>query len=567
MSALHDLLTVLREALAGTAWMDLLRYDPAHPLIFTRLFFWGFLLVVLTAYTVVHRWKGLRNAYLFLVSLFFYYKTSGLFVGILLFSTVSDFLIALAIARARPGLGKKLWLALALAINLALLCYFKYAHFVIENVNAALGTSFREVNWFAVWTNGLFGTQHVVDRILLPVGISFFTFQAISYAMDVYRGHVAPVRNILDYGFFVSFFPQLVAGPIVRASVFLPQLQREYRLERREFGMAVFWILNGLLKKFIIGDHIAVNFIDRVFADPSRYTGFENVLALGGYSLQVYADFSGYTDIAIGVALLLGFKLPTNFNSPYKADSVSDFWRRWHMSLSTWLRDYLYIPMGGNRSGSVFSWIMLGFIGAALMLLTGWFWLPVVYLSVVALMIVLVRLFPSFGNHITTNLNLMLTMLIGGLWHGASWMFVIWGGLNGLALVFHKYWKRISPLARTTHWAAHAFAVLCTFAFISFTRIWFRADSLATANKILHQIGHDFGWHLVPDVVVAFRNIILVILGGLVIHWLPASWKEWYRMRFAMLPIPVMVLVCVGVVFVLYQALTAEMQPFIYFQF
>lgn len=567
MSALHDLLTVLREALAGTAWMDLLRYDPAHPLIFTRLFFWGFLLVVLTAYTVVHRWKGLRNAYLFLVSLFFYYKTSGLFVGILLFSTVSDFLIALAIARARPGLGKKLWLALALTINLALLCYFKYAHFVIENVNAALGTSFREVNWFAVWTNGLFGTQHVVDRILLPVGISFFTFQAISYAMDVYRGHVAPVRNILDYGFFVSFFPQLVAGPIVRASEFLPQLQREYRLERREFGMAVFWILNGLLKKFIIGDHIAVNFIDRVFADPSRYTGFENVLALGGYSLQVYADFSGYTDIAIGVALLLGFKLPTNFNSPYKADSVSDFWRRWHMSLSTWLRDYLYIPMGGNRSGSVFSWIMLGFIGAALMLLTGWFWLPVVYLSVVALMIVLVRLFPSFGNHITTNLNLMLTMLIGGLWHGASWMFVIWGGLNGLALVFHKYWKRISPLARTTHWAAHAFAVLCTFAFISFTRIWFRADSLATANKILHQIGHDFGWHLVPDVVVAFRNIILVILGGLVIHWLPASWKEWYRMRFAMLPIPVMVLVCVGVVFVLYQALTAEMQPFIYFQF
>ena len=281
----------------------------------------------------------------------------------------------------------------------------------------------------------------------------------------------------------------------------------------------------------------------------------------------MYADFSGYTDIAIGVALLLGFKLPTNFNSPYKADSVSDFWRRWHMSLSTWLRDYLYIPMGGNRSGSVFSWIMLGFIGAALMLLTGWFWLPVVYLSVVALMIVLVRLFPSFGNHITTNLNLMLTMLIGGLWHGASWMFVIWGGLNGLALVFHKYWKRISPLARTTHWAAHAFAVLCTFAFISFTRIWFRADSLATANKILHQIGHDFGWHLVPDVVVAFRNIILVILGGLVIHWLPASWKEWYRMRFAMLPIPVMVLVCVGVVFVLYQALTAEMQPFIYFQF
>ncbi len=567
MSLLTELSAALAQQWADLHWRDLLLYDPAHPLIFTRLFFWGFFLVVLAGYTVTHRWKGLRNAYLFLVSLFFYYKTSGLFVGILLFSTVSDFLIALAMARARPGVGKKLWLALALTINLLLLCYFKYAPFVIENVNAAFGTSFHEVNWFALWTNGLFGTQHVVDRILLPVGISFFTFQAISYSMDVYRGHVQPVRNILDYGFFVSFFPQLVAGPIVRAAEFLPQLQRPYKLERQAFGIAVFWILNGLLKKAIIGDHIAVNFIDRVFADPLRYTGFENVMALFGYSLQVYADFSGYTDIAIGVAMLMGFQLPKNFNSPYKAANVGEFWKRWHMSLSNWLKDYLYIPMGGNRSGSVFSWIMLGFIGAAVVLLTGWLWLPVVYLSVVALMTVLVRLFPAFGRHITTNLNLMLTMLIGGLWHGASWMFVIWGGLNGLALVFHKYWKRISPLADSRHWAAHALAVALTFCFISFTRIWFRADSLATANGILHQIGGDFGWHLVPEVLVAFRDIFLVILAGLLIHWLPASWKEWYRTRFAALPIPVMMLVCVAVVFVLYQALTAEMQPFIYFQF
>ncbi|HEY0977514.1 MAG TPA: MBOAT family O-acyltransferase [Flavobacteriales bacterium] len=549
------------------SWKDLVTYRPEEPLIFTRFFFWGFFAVVLSVYAVVHRWKGMRNAYLFLVSLFFYYKTSGLFVAILIFSTFSDYFVALAMHRTRNGLHKKLWLALALTINLFLLCYFKYAHFLITNINAAFGTSFHEVNWFALWSNGLFGTKHLVDRILLPVGISFFTFQAISYAMDVYRGHVEPVRNILDYGFFVSFFPQLVAGPIVRASEFLPQLKRDYLLTRAAFGMAVFWILNGLLKKLVIGDYIAVNFIDRVFADPLRYTGYENLMALYAYSLQVYADFSGYTDIAIGVALLLGFQLPTNFNSPYKADSVTDFWRRWHMSLSTWLRDYLYIPMGGNRGGSTFSWIMLGFIGVALMLLTGWLWLPVVYLSAIALIVVLVRAFPAFGLQVSTNVNLMLTMLIGGLWHGASWMFVIWGGLNGLALVFHKYWKRISPWAKDQRLLVHATAVFLTFSFITFTRIWFRSDSLETADRILHQIGSAFGWHLIPEVTRAFAPVFTVTLIGLIIHWLPATWKQRYRERFVSLPLPAMAVVCVLVVALIHQTLSAEMQPFIYFQF
>jgi len=413
-------------------------YEEGLPLTFTQLFFWGFFVVVLAGFAVVHKRIAVRNAWLFVASLFFYYKTSGLFVLILLFSTVSDFTIAHLIHRATSLSHKRLWLALSVSINLLLLGYFKYAHFLVENINRAFGTHYVEINWFAQWGNGLFGTSHVVDRILLPVGISFFTFQAISYAVDVYRDEIKPVRGILDFGFFVSFFPQLVAGPIVRAAAFIPQVLAPYQLSRRDFGLAVFWILNGLVKKVVIGDHIALNFIDRVFNDPMRYSGFECMMALFAYSLQVYADFSGYTDIAIGVALLMGFKLATNFNSPYKAVHVGEFWKRWHMSLSTWLRDYLYIPLGGNRGASLGTWICLGLLVGVAVLLSGAFWLVPLALAVVALGVLLARWIPGFNNWTTTNANLMITMLLGGLWHGASWMFVIWGGLNGLALVFYN---------------------------------------------------------------------------------------------------------------------------------
>ena len=542
-------------------------YDESSPLIFTRFFFWGFFAVVLAVFSVIYKRRTMRNVWLFAASLFFYWKTSGLFVLILLFSTVTDFFIGLAIHDAPSQRRKKWFLALSLTINLLTLGYFKYAEFVIANINAAFGTSFTPINYFAQWANLAWNTHFVVDKVLLPVGISFFTFQTISYAVDVYRGHVKPVRNILDFGFYVSFFPQLVAGPIVRAAEFIPQLYEDFRLTREQFGIAVFWILNGLAKKMLIGDYIAVNFIDRVFADPLRYTGFENIMALYGYSLQVYADFSGYTDIAIGVALLMGFTLPVNFNSPYKARSVADFWRRWHMSLSTWLRDYLYIPMGGNRGGSLFSWIMLGVILLMLMMITGWLWLPVAFLSVVALFVVLGNLYPGVNNAVTTNLNLMLTMLIGGLWHGASWMFVIWGGLNGIGLVIYKYWKRISPWEKSTHWFAHAWAVFITFTFITFTRIWFRSDSLETVNEILHQITFDPGLHLAGDVIAGFRNVFLVMLAGLIIHWLPEAFKQRYRLWFARAPLAVIAGISIVVVLAIYQTVTAEMVPFIYFQF
>ncbi|MFZ1331341.1 MAG: MBOAT family O-acyltransferase [Flavobacteriales bacterium] len=546
---------------------SLFRYDPLNPLIFTRFFFWGFFAIALMVFSVVYKRPPIRNAWLFFASLFFYWKTSGLFVGLLLFAVIMDFYLGRWSSKSQDRTRKKWLLATSVFINLSLLGFFKYAHFVVDNINALFDTSFQPVNFFAHWANMAWDAHFVENKILLPVGISFYTFQTMSYAIDIYRNDVKPVRNLLDFGFYVSFFPQLVAGPIVRASEFIPQLYEDFKLTRTQFGIAIFWILNGLTKKMLIGDYIAVNFIDRVFGDPMRHTGFENILALYGYSLQVYADFSGYTDIAIGVALLMGFHLPMNFNSPYKARNVGEFWKRWHISLSTWLRDYLYVPMVGNRSGSLFSWIMLGVIGAALVLLTGLLWLPVVFLSLFALSIVLVRISPGFEKFITTNLNLMITMLIGGLWHGASWMFVIWGGLNGLGLVVYKQWKRISPWEGSTKRYAHIWMIFFTFSFITFTRIWFRGDSLETANKILYQIWNDFGLAHVSDVLWGFRSVFLVMGLGLTVHWLPATWKERYRMEFARLPLLVMALICVGTVFVIYQTVTAEMVPFIYFQF
>ncbi|MBO6239236.1 MAG: MBOAT family protein, partial [Bacteroidales bacterium] len=321
------------DGLAGFA-QRLFGFDPNSPLLFTQFYFWAFFALVYAVFALIGDRRLLRNAFLFFVSLFFYYKTSGLSVLILVFVTCSDFLIARRIAASgRPG-RRKAWLVLSICIDLLLLCYFKYAYFFADFVHSLTGLEMRVVNVFGAVGNALAGTELFrVDRIVLPVGISFFTFQVISYTVDVYRGQVKPVDNILDFGFYVSFFPQLVAGPIVRASEFIPQLYKPFSLGRRQFGIAVFWILNGLAKKLILSDYIAVNFVDRVFGNPLLYTGFENLAALFGYSLQVYADFSGYTDIAIGVAMLMGFYLPQNFNSPYKASNPQDFWRRWHMSL------------------------------------------------------------------------------------------------------------------------------------------------------------------------------------------------------------------------------------------
>ncbi len=559
-------------------------FDPADPFIFTVRSFWVFFALVLAVDAFVHKKQTIRHAFLFLASIFFYYKTTGIFFMLLVFVAVWDFFIGKKIYRTRNKEQRKVWLAASVVTNLSILFYFKYAYFFTDIYNAALGEQGHVFNFLAHWSNGFFGSHFEVDKIILPIGISFFTFQSISYTVEVYRGQLKPVKRFTDFAFFVTFFPQLVAGPIVRATDFIPQLYKQYQLTRFEWGLSIFWILNGLVKKVLLADYIAVNFIDRIFMKPDSYTGFENLMAIYGYSLQVYADFSGYTDIAIGVALLMGFHLTKNFNSPYKATNVSEFWRRWHMSLSNWLKDYLYIPLGGNKRGSIGSVIALGVIVFVVTALSN-SWLVLAFSALfIGACLVLSQIFSKFEQWVTTNLNLMITMVAGGLWHGASWNFFIWGALNGFALVFYKVWRRISPWENHKEkWIVRGWAIFLTFTFITFTRVWFRAGSNTSwsglnqthdiaaefyaATSMLRQIFFHMDLGVIPSVIVGYWNVFLVILIGMIIHWLPDSFKDWYRTKFSMLPLWLIGIACCVAIFFVYQIMSADMQPFIYFQF
>ena len=608
-------------------------FNSDSPLLFTQFYFWAFFAIVYAVFALImevgteargerlkakgERLKAesrqrlhLRNVFLMAVSWFFYYKTSGLFLLLLLFVTLSDWLIARriyeAIGERQGSLKAKLWLALSVIIDLGLLCYFKYAYFFTNVINNLLGTELAVFDLFAYIGNGFSESgRFMVDSIILPVGISFYLFQVMSYTIDVYRGHVKPVKNILDFGFYVSFFPQLVAGPIVRANEFIPQLYRPFRLSRRLFGLAVFWVLNGLIKKIVLSDYLAVNLIDRVFENPLLFSGFENLFALFAYSLQVYADFSGYTDIAIGIAMLMGFYLPQNFDSPYKSRNPQEFWRRWHMSLSRWLKSYLYIPLGGNRK-------ILG---------------------------------KEVKDKTTAgNVNSFITMLLGGLWHGASWNFVIWGALNGAGMIVYKIWAKFNwhlkmllmTLLMIGLWLAHSllqapiwnlffvwgialwigttiryaywwyefilmrrgnllspiasrlspiasrlssvWAVAQTFVFITFTRLFFRSGSnldpetanqeaWETATNMVNQIGGAWNSSIIPDFLWEYRSVVILFVLGMVIHWLPTRFKRWYRVRFAILPVWMIILLAALTVVIVYQFVTADMQAFIYFQF
>ena len=601
---MSTLLTYLRQ---------LLSFDSSHPLLFTQIHFWVFFLLVYVGFTfiVTRRWRlTARNAYLFAVSLFFYYKTSGLFVLLLVFSTLMGWMLGIGMDRPQAKQPhRKALMTTGVVVNLGILGFFKYAYFFTDIFNATFGTS-----------------HSIAIQIILPVGISFFTFQNISYIVDVYKGKIGHVSNILDFGFYTSFFPQLVAGPILRADQFVPQLYRPFHLSRRQFGIAVFWILNGLVKKLVLSDYLAVNFVDRVFDNPALYTPFENFAALMLYSLQVYADFSGYTDIAIGVAMLMGFYLPLNFNSPYKAQNPTDFWRRWHISLSHWLRDYLYIPLGGNRKAGFLSYFLLAAMLAiaAFRLRSTLFTVAVV---VVAVGIALRWLLDRRHRHdLGTNVNNMDTMLLGGLWHGASFNFITWGGLNGLGILVYKWWRRQgwithiltlglttlllsllkpmlqSPLVnmlqfislvcfvgytvlhllpqtwRLTRGSWTVWFTGLTFVFISFTRLFFRSGSnldpaeanevaWRTASQMVGQIGSHWNLAQVPDILSHYWMPFLLFALGMAIHWLPLRFKRRYRLVFAHLPLPVMALVVILTVFVVYQFITADLQPFIYFQF
>ncbi|MFV0291330.1 MAG: MBOAT family O-acyltransferase [Mangrovibacterium sp.] len=405
-------------------------------------------------------------------------------------------------------------------VNLLVLVYYKYTTFIADTISQFTGKSYEVIDLVGSFFQRAFYGNVEPIGIMLPIGISFYTFQAIGYLVDVRRKNVVVVRNPFDFAFFISFFPQLVAGPIIKAAAFIPQLYQKYKLKEDEFSHALYLILKGLFKKMVIADYLATNLIDGVFNAPWAYSGLENLISIYSYAIQIYFDFSGYTDIAIGLALILGFKIPINFNSPYQATSITDFWHRWHISLSKWLRDYLYIPLGGNRKGSI-----------------------------------------------RTYMNSFITMLLGGLWHGANWKFVIWGAIHGAALSIEKFFHTISTKKRPHSRLRKFVSQIVTFHVVCLSWVFFRANDMESIRQIFHQISYNF--------IPAFSSSewlfhlpkgIFIVLGFLLIS-ISISFKEKIRGRFIGLHWIVKSAICILIVIAIHQVSSLDSQPFIYFRF
>ena len=548
---------------------ELFSFQQQESLLFTRLDFWIFFLMVMLVFVFIHKKYLLRSIFLTAVSLFFYFKTSGNFVLLLGTMLLLNYFLGLLVDRAQKIGFQRLWLTIGVALNLSGLAYFKYAYFFTEAFNAQFGTDFNVVNQFAVWGNELFGKGSFVDKILIPIGVSFFTFHNISYLVDIARKEIQAAKSFFDYALYVTYFPHLIAGPIVRARDFLPQVNAPYQLSKYDFSWSLWMIGKGLLKKLIFADYIAVQFIDKVLDAPETYPGFVGLIAMFAYSLQIYADFSGYTDMAIGVSKLMGFTLLENFNSPYKALSVGDFWRRWHKSLSSWLRDYLYIPLGGNQKGSVGTYIMTAVILGFLYFITGWLELFYVYSGLTLLYLLLWQLYVPFRKVAVRDLNLLITMVIGGLWHGASQNFVVWGAMNGIALVFYNYWKKISPYEKSNLWLIRAWRILLTLSFITFTRIWFRLPEADQPLIYLTHLTQHFDWSLSTWFIVwnTYQVVFYLLILGFITHWLPQKWKDGTVQFYAKWPMPLQALSFALAVFILFQAVSDSFKAFVYFQF
>ena len=487
---------------------EILAYQQQAPMLFSSGLFFFLFIGFLIIYRALRKQLLARIMYVTLFSLYFYYKSSGLFFLLLLFVATSDFCIGKCLSRTVVQWKRKAWVVLSLCIDLGLLGYFKYFNFLREIFYSLLkGT----------------GEYQPLD-IFLPVGISFFSFQSISYVIDIYRGRIDSIRRWIDYVFYVSFFPQLVAGPIVRARDFLPQIYKDPVITHAQFGEGVFLVLCGLFKKTVISDYISLNFVDRIFDAPLLYTGVENLLGVYGYALQIYCDFSGYSDMAIGIALLLGFRFNINFDSPYQSATITEFWRRWHISLSSWLKDYLYISLGGNRKGKM-----------------------------------------------RTYINLFITMLLGGLWHGASVSFILWGAWHGFALAIHKYvmgrFSSFKPIGAEMKPWRRGIGILFTFHLVCLGWILFRADSMQTVGEILTQIGTNFHPEVFVQFVQGYKGVCILMVIGYVLHFMPKRLEKGLQRMVTDSPLLVQAMLLALAIFVVVQFKSAGVQPFIYFQF
>ncbi len=533
-------------------------YDPKNPLLFNNGFFVLFFTVFIVLYYSLRNRLTARRHVFCAFSLYFFYKASGSFVLLVVVSAMVVHLLSNSLHRQADPLRRRALLLMSVVFNLGLLFYFKYTDFFIELSNSLLKTGFQPLN------------------LILPVGISFYTFENLSYTVDVYRGRIEPSSRFTDYLLFLSFFPKLVMGPIVRAHDFVPQINRPWNLHESDFAMGFYLILSGLFKKLIISDYLTLNLVDYVFDDPTRYTGLENLLAVYGYSLVIYCDFSGYSDVAIGLARWLGFTLPVNFLSPYLSTSITEFWRRWHISLSSWLRDYLYIPLGGNREGSWVSVLFTSsfFVGLA-WYLSSLLGVPVATSVLIVLLLVSLFLVMSVLNRDRQSsfagMNLFTTMLLGGFWHGASFNFLLWGALHGIGLAVHKLWTMVVvgsiPDNKPVKAVYNLLMSFVTFHFVCLGWIFFKAANMSVAGSILHKIGNDLSFKVLPAVYGNYKTVVLLMVVAMSLHAVPDEWIGSRIHRFARLPLIVYLVVFLGFVLLYGAFKAAEPVMPIYLQF
>ena len=526
----------LQEFFATFDWNAFLQqflYDSKNPLLFNNGFFvYFFTLFILLFFALRNHHKARRYVFC-LFSLYFFYKASGWFVGLVLVSAVVDFFLSNAIYREKSKSKKKFLLVLSILFNLGMLFYFKYTDFFIEISNSLFDTKFNPLN------------------LILPIGISFYTFENLSYTVDVYRGEFKPANKFSDYLLFLAFFPKLMMGPIVRAHDFVPQINEPYVISERDFAKGFFLIISGLIKKLVISDYITLNMVDYMFDNPALHTGVENLMAVYGYAMVIYCDFSGYSEIAIGIALWLGFKIPPNFMSPYQSLNITEFWRRWHISLSTWLKDYLYIPLGGNRNFSVASFIFVGgFLVGSFIMGVELFHLSNLWAAVISAVLLLIFIIPALitrkTSGIAANFNLLTTMLLGGFWHGASWNFIIWGAIHGVGLGIHKIWMLLTDKSLSSLNQSRIYKIISgilTFHFVCFAWIFFKAEDLEIAKTMIYQIFNNFDISVFGPFYDNYKGVVWMILAAMVLHLIPDNLADKVIARTKTIPIVVYILV------------------------
>ncbi len=492
-----------------TDFFKSLLYNQHAPLLYNSVLFCVLFSVLYLGYIFVYNDIKKRNLLLLAFSLFFYYKLSGVYVLLLIAMGTSDYLIGRQMFRVSTQRKKKMLLLLSIFINVGALILFKYTNFLLNT-------------FFGITTGS--GSPMVLD-LLVPVGISFYVFKTLSYIFDIYREVIdEPETNYFNYLLYVSFFPNIMAGPISKARDLLPQFNSQLKFSSDLIGKAFLLVLIGAFKKVFIADFLGANLVDRVFDSPEFFTGWEGLMAIYGYAMQIYFDFSGYTDIVIGLAMLLGFKVNPNFNKPFMADNVADFWRRWHITLSGWFNEYVFYPLSYTF-----------------------------------------RRFKQFG----VILAVLITFFISGFWHGAAWTYILWGTSHGLAIALTFATVNLrSKLAKRNTWGIYKFlSIFITFHFLAFSMVLFRAESLQAAGKLYALVFNHFSLSVAGQWASLYTKPLIILAAAYILHYMPLSWNEFFTRRFSALHWSIKALIVVLGILFIYQGFSSDTQPFIYLEF